>query len=143
MVCFSVMHLYHPRPVISHPSPLVKPSDCVNTLESKSEIHTAMTFSESVFAIFIRLSITVSIFSVCQISSPAFVFNITYWISGLTANCSTLFVYCSRKPVIWFAAASDSCDSSFSFDVMINHPTIQIATIAISKSTKMTLPPIC
>ena len=142
MVFFVSMQLYHPRPVMSQPSSLVKPSDCVRMLASRSEIHAAMTFSESVPAMPVRLSITVSIFSDCQISSPGFVCIMTWRISGLTASCSALLVYCSKNPVIWFAAALDSCTSSVFFDVMLSHPAMLTETAAISRSTKITLPPI-
>ncbi len=141
-VSFFSMHPYQPRPVISQPSSLVKPSDCVSALASRSEIHAAITLLVSVFAIWTRLSITVSIFSAWRMSLPAVVSVITDLISGLTDNCSTLFVYCSRNPVSWFAAALDSCISEFFLDVMLSHPTMQIATAAIIRSTRITLPPI-
>ena len=141
-VFLSVIQPYHPRPVISHPSSLIKPSDCTSALASKSEIHTAMTFSVSVPAILIRYSITPSILPACSISSPAFVSIMISLMSGLTESCSTLLVYCSRNPVSWFAAALDSCVSSVSLDVMISHPVMQIATTAMSRSTSITLPPI-
>ncbi len=142
-VFFPVIQPYHPRPVISQPSSLVKPSDCASALASRSESQTAITFWVSVPAIFTRFSITASILSACQRSSPALVSSITLLMSGLTESCSTLLVYCSRKPVSWLAAALDSCFNSVSFEVMLSHPTIQIATAAISRRTNMTLPPIC
>ena len=52
-------------------------------------------------------------------------------------------VYCSKNPVSWLDAALDSCISSVCFEEMLSHPTMQTATAAISKNTKMTLPPIC
>ena len=136
------MHPYHPRPVISQSFSLLKPSDCASVLASRSEIHTAITFSVSVFAMFTRFSITVSILEDCQKSSKDASSSIRLLISGLPASCSVLFVYCSKKPVSWFAAALDSCISSDFLEARLSHPTMQIATTAMSSSTRMTLPPI-
>ncbi len=137
------MHLYHSRVVTSQPSPDVYPSDCVRTLASRSEIHTDIVFSGSVFAMLTRFAMTVSILSASRISSPAPVCSMTSFISGLTASCSTLLIYCSRNPVSCLAAALDSSVSSVSLDVMIVQLTMTMATMATIRNTRITLLPIC
>ena len=128
---------------MSQPSPDAEPSDCINMLASESAIHTAMILDGSSFAMPFRLSTTESVFSAARISSPGLVSSNTCLISGLIDKFSTPFVYCSKKPVSWFAAACDSSVNSVSLDVIILQPTIQMATAATTKNTRITLLPIC
>ena len=132
---------YHTRVVISHSGPDVKPSDCVIVLVSRSAIHVAIIFLESVSTTFIKFCLTVSILSVSRILSPGFVSESTYLISGFITSCSEVLVYCIKKPSILSAADADWSSSSVSLELVTSQRTKKTETTATIKNTSKTLLP--